>query len=158
MNKRLLLILFSVVVSVSCSKDNTVDSRMERIAGEYTLRAVINGKLNELYEYGYDLMNRPIGTIVKKDDGWFFDYLLPYPKKDGTIEFVNVEQPMTWDPILDAYCFIGSKPAGPDFSSQGIPLIYYDEESFKVQYGVFTQYTTHRFGRRFIHLFTWTKK
>ena len=153
MRKLSLLLLFSLLglASVSCSKEVTADSKMESIAGVYTLRASLDKSWTDFSAYGYGSDNPPTGTIEKKNGGWYFNYLLPYPQKDGTFDFVNVEQPMTWDPILDAYCFIGTKLAGPDFSSIGTSRMYYDEASHKFHYGVYDHSTE-------IYLYVWTKK
>ena len=132
----LLVLPLFALASVSCSKEATVNSKMEEIAGEYSLRAVINYSYNDLSAYGYDMINRPIGTIEKKGDNWYFNYLLPCPA-GGSINFVKVEQPMTWEPILDAYCFIGTKLAGPDLSSAGTPVMFYDTAKKKVAYIVY---------------------
>ena len=153
MRNRVLILSFAflTVVSISCSKEAAIDSRMESIAGVYTLRVSIDDNWTDLSAYGYGMDNPPIGTIVKKNGGWYFDYLLPYPNKDGGIDFADVVQPMTWDPVLDAYCFIGTNLAGPDFSSIGTPMMYFDKASSKLHYDVY-DHDVH------IYLYVWSKK
>lgn len=145
------LLSFLTITSVSCSKEADVDSKMESIAGVYTLRASVDDYWTDFSAYGYGMDNPPTGTIEKKNGGWYFDYLLPCPQKDGSIDFVNVEQPMTWDPVLDAYCFIGTKPAGPDFSSVGIPMMYFDKETHKLHYDIYDHGVL-------IYIYIWSKK
>ena len=154
MRKYIPLLFLSIfaLACVSCSKEAAIDSKMEEIAGEYSLRAVINYTYNDLSAYGYDMINPPIGTIEKKGDTWYFDYLLPCPAAGGTINFVKVEQPMTWEPVLDAYCFIGTAPAGPDLSSAGTPVLFYDTPKKKVAYIVYDDKDKPK------HRFVWTKK
>lgn len=88
----------------SCAGDSFVDSKMEEIAGDYTiLSAAIGGHLIDVYSLAEAGRH---ARLYKEKGGWFFEFRLPASVSDGEVRLRSCKQEITYEPLLGDYLFV----------------------------------------------------
>lgn len=133
MKIRLFVIAATLLLTLSCGKDAAVDAKMEEIAGDYVLQEFCVNKTIQALPDGLSYADMK-AEIVKDSGTWYFIFTMPVKYKDGSFVFLEIEQPMTWSPLLREYCFIGDQYAFTKKTGYNTndTIVFYDREKQKI--------------------------
>lgn len=108
MKCRLFLIVALAFLISSCGKEAAIEKEMESIAGKYVLSQYCINSKQQILSDGKNYSDLK-AEVVKNNGQWYFCFGLPMKKADGSYNYVNVEQPISWSPLLDKFVVVGDE-------------------------------------------------
>lgn len=103
---RPLTLIAAAVLSLSCESKQELQDRMDAIAGEYRLAAMVIGTFDFIYNLPQAEKNAASARIFQDGNGWIVEYTVPFLVKASSpleVSLHRIRQRIVWDRQLADY-------------------------------------------------------